>query len=662
MTRFPKLLCLSLLAVACSFTTPHGAPGPAPAPAPSARPASIVVETSASGDHGNARVPVWANDPRWGDWDAPVTIVQFGDLECPDTKAVAPALAALKELYGPKKLRIVWKHLPLPPHDSARGAADAAATVFGLGGSDAFWKFQALAFQNQDSLDEDLYADWAEAAGVRRDSYLEAKNQERFSSKVDGDRDLASELGARRTPSFRINGVTLEGRANVEQFAALIDAELDKAEKLVASGTRPADVYVTLTNQTTTETKAPAVVAAADSVEDVVWHVPVYPDDPTLGPSDALVTIVEFSDFQCPFCKRVQPTLAKLMDEHTSEVRLVWKDQPLPFHAAARPSALLARAAYERQGDDGFWRAHDALFENQASLGDDTLRQIAKDLKLPWAPIAAAIARKASKKLDQSAALAEDVEARGTPQFFVNGVRLSGAQPLEEFEALFERRRAAAMSLATSGVPRDKIYETTIENGRKASEPKRVEAPPPDKTTPTRGPAGARVVIQVWSDFQCPFCSRVLPTLKTLEQEFRGRVQIVWRHNPLSFHKDAALASEAAQEVFVQRGAAAFWRYHDALFAAQASPGGLERASLETLAKRQGVNLGRFRQALDTHAHEAKVDADLALAKEAGLSGTPAFLINGFVLSGAQPITAFRRLVMRALAEQRPPIPGKVVP
>jgi predicted DsbA family dithiol-disulfide isomerase len=80
------------------------------------------------------------------------------------------------------------------------------------------------------------------------------------------------------------------------------------------------------------------------------------------------------------------------------------------------------------------------------------------------------------------------------------------------------------------------------------------------------------------------------------------------------------------------------------------------------LAKRQGVNLGRFRQALDTRAHSAKVDADVALAKQAGLHGTPAFLINGYVLSGAQPITAFRRLVMRALAEQRPPVPGKVVP
>jgi protein-disulfide isomerase len=663
-TRFPTfsvLLCLSLLAAACSgsFTTPGGKPSAPPTPVPVA---PSVVEASATGDHGAARVPVWANDPRWGSWDAPVTIVEFGDLECPNTKSAAKTLEALKERYGAAKLRLIWKHLPLDLHDNARDAAEAAATVLGLGGNDAFWKFQALALQHQDDLEGENYVMWAEAAGVRREAYREAKSAGRFAGKLDDDRELAVELGARATPSFRVNGVTLPGAATVEEFQAVIDAELEKAAKLVASGTRPADVYVTLTNQTTPETAAPAAVAATAGVEDIVWQVPVFPDDPTLGPADALVTVVEFSDFQCPFCKRVLPTLEELMRNHPGEVRLVWKDQPLSFHAAARPSALLGRAAYERLGNVGFWRAHAALFESQPDLDTDALQTIAKKLGLPWGPVAAAIARKQSKKLEQSVSLAEDVEARGTPHFFLNGVRLSGAQPIAEFEALFERRRAAALALANTGVPRDKLYETTIQNGRKAAEPKRVDVPAPDKSTPTRGPAGARVVIQEWSDFQCPFCSRVQDTLRTLEREFAGRVKLAWRHNPLPFHKDAALASEAAQEVFEQRGAAAFWRYHDALFAAQSAPGGLERANLEALAQRQGLDLTRFQKALDTRMHQAKVELDLASAKSAGISGTPTFVINGYVVSGAQPITAFRRVVLLALAERPDKAKTKIVP
>jgi protein-disulfide isomerase len=612
------------------------------------------VETSASGDHGGARVPVWANDPRWGDWDAPVTIVEFGDLECPFTKSVTTTLAALKEQYGPKKLRLVWKHLPLTSHDSARSAADAAATVFGIGGNEAFWKFQSLALEGQDELAEEKFMEWASAAGVRREAYVEAKDAERFASKVEDDLLLARKLGTRTTPSFHINGVPLKGAATVAHFQQVIDAELRKAAELVSAGTRPADVYVTLTDRNAAEKEPPRPAVASATVDDIVWQVPVFPDDPTLGPADALVTVVEFSEFQCPFCKRVLPALKQLMDTYPGEVRLVWKDQPLPFHPAARPAALLARAAFERQGNDGFWRAHAALFESQPDLSNDTLKAIAKQLGLPWVPIAAAIARKGAPKIDQSVTLAEEVEARGTPHFFLNGVRLSGAQPFAEFEASFHRRREQALSLVNAGVPRERVYEATIEKGKKASEPKRVDVPPPDKTTPTRGAAGARVVIQVWSDFQCPFCSRVLDTLRTLEKEFAGRIQLVWRHHPLPFHKDAALASEAAQEVFAQRGSAAFWRYHDALFAAQSAPDGLGRANLETLATRQGVNLARFRQALDTRSQVAKVEADLAAAKQAGISGTPTFVINGHVVSGAQPITAFRKLVMRALAEQRP--------
>jgi protein-disulfide isomerase len=645
------ILCVGVALIGCS--SPPSAPVRAPKLLAPATPPGIV-ETSASGDHGAARVPVWANDPRWGDWDAPVTIVEFGDLECPLTKSATTILDALKLQYGPRKLRVIWKHLPQPSHASARSSADAAAIVMGLGGSEAFWKFQALALKHQDELHEETYADWAEASGVRREVYREAREAERFSSKVEDDVELAKKLDASTTPSFRINGVTLTGAATVEQFKTLIDAELEKASKLVAAGTRPADVYVTLTNQTTATTAVPVRTKAEGAPDDTVWQVPVFADDPSLGPADALVTVVEFSDFQCSFCKRVLPILEELRNNHPSEVRIVWKDHPLPFHAAARPSAILGRVAYERLGNAGFWRAHAALFESQPNLEGQDLQGIAKTLGVPWGLVAAAIAKSEAKKIDQSVTLAEDLEATGTPYFFLNGVRLAGAVPLAEFEALFERRRAHALTLVDGGVPREKIYEATIENGERAPGFPRVAVPEPDKATPARGPANAPVTIQVWSDFQCPFCSRVLDTLRALEKEFAGRVKVAWRHNPLAFHKDAALASEAAQEVFVQRGAAAFWRYHDALFAAQATPGGLERPQLETLAARQGVNLTRFRQALDTHAHQSKLDGDLAIGKSAGLSGTPTFVINGYVVRGAQPIAAFRKIVMLALAEQRP--------
>jgi predicted DsbA family dithiol-disulfide isomerase len=108
-------------------------------------------------------------------------------------------------------------------------------------------------------------------------------------------------------------------------------------------------------------------------------------------------------------------------------------------------------------------------------------------------------------------------------------------------------------------------------------------------------------------------------------------------------------------------GSGAFWKYHDKLFASQTRPEGLQRENLEKLAAEAGVNMTRFRAALEYHRHKAAIEADVAAAADAGITGTPAFVINGYFVSGAQPYQRFKRLIDRALQEQRPaqpPAPG----
>ena len=100
---------------------------------------------------------------------------------------------------------------------------------------------------------------------------------------------------------------------------------------------------------------------------------------PTKGPETAPVTIVEFSEFQCPFCARVVPTLKQIEDTYQDRVRIVWKHLPLPNHKDAVGAALAAEAA-RKQGK--FWEYHDKLFANQNRLGPDDLKQHAKDLQL----------------------------------------------------------------------------------------------------------------------------------------------------------------------------------------------------------------------------------------------------------------------------------------
>jgi protein-disulfide isomerase len=165
--------------------------------------------------------------------------------------------------------------------------------------------------------------------------------------------------------------------------------------------------------------------------------------------------------------------------------------------------------------------------------------------------------------------------------------------------------------------------------------------------TPVRGPVGAPITIHVISDFQCPFCSRVEPTLQQLDATYPGQIRWVWHDYPLPFHTDAMPAAEAAREVRAQAGDAAFWTYHDQLFLHQRD--GLDGRSLEQMASAiPGVDVTRFRSALVTHAHQAEVRTTMAAvdAAHSGI-GTPSFQIGTEWLSGAQPFDSFRAAVER---------------
>jgi protein-disulfide isomerase len=170
-----------------------------------------------------------------------------------------------------------------------------------------------------------------------------------------------------------------------------------------------------------------------------VWDVAVGPDDPVRGPADAPVTVVVFSDFECPFCKRSAESLERLAIDYPKEVRVVWKDLPLDIHPNARAAAELARAARAQGGDPAFWAAHDRLFENQSTLGEATFRRIARELRVPWVSGEAALrAARFGGVFRASSLLADRVTVEATPTLFVNGRKLVGAQPYSELRALVD--------------------------------------------------------------------------------------------------------------------------------------------------------------------------------------------------------------------------------
>ncbi|MET0591854.1 MAG: thioredoxin domain-containing protein, partial [Polyangiaceae bacterium] len=424
----------------------------------------LAADSAASGgawSDNDSPVPVDSKDPVWGSRNAPVTIVVFSDFQCPFCSRVEATMDQVKTTYGKDKVRVVWKSNPLPFHQNAKPASEAAEGVLQLAGADAFWKFHAAAFKNQQALTADNFVKWAKEAGVKDEAkFKQGLDAHTWAAKVDKDLAQGKAAGVNGTPHFLINGVALSGAQPFDKFKEVIDAQLSKAQAAIASGTKADKVYVEMSKQNKAAAPAQAQPKEEKEEEDkTVWKVPVG-DSPTLGSDHALVTIVEFSDFQCPFCKKVEDTLKKVKDEYGDKVRFVWKHEPLPFHPRAEPAAQLTIAAYKEKGAKGFWAAHAKLFEIQPKLEDSDLEGVAKDIGIDVEKAKKAIStHKYKDVIDADADLADNMNASGTPHFFINGRRLVGAQPFEKFKAVIDDEIKNAQALLAKGVAPAKLYD-----------------------------------------------------------------------------------------------------------------------------------------------------------------------------------------------------------
>lgn len=171
------------------------------------------------------------------------------------------------------------------------------------------------------------------------------------------------------------------------------------------------------------------------------YRVAVDPVGPAKGKDGAPITIVEFSDYECPFCQKAEPTVAQILSAYPDKVRLVFRDFPLPMHPHAPKAAEAAHCAKD-QGK--FWEMHEKLFANNTQLQVENLKKLARDVGLDG--------DKFDKCLDsneKSQAVSDNMKAgqkfgvNSTPAFFVNGRLLSGALPFEEFKKVIDEELAA---------------------------------------------------------------------------------------------------------------------------------------------------------------------------------------------------------------------------
>jgi len=359
------------------------------------------------------------------------------------------------------------------------------------------------------------------------------------------------------------------------------------------------------------------------------------------------ITIIEYSDFECPFSSRAAPTVKQVLSTYGNKVELVYKHFPLSFHPNAQKAAEAAECAKDQAK---FQEYHDILFANQQALSVDNLKKYAADLGLNTNKFNTCLdsgEKTALVQADFNEGKGKGVS--GTPTFFIGDQQLVGAQPFDAFKQIIDAQLggiaiptgAAVAAPAPSAAP-----GCAIPAQQQAAPTGPVDVSVDDD--PVKGDADAPITIIEFSDFQCPFCKRFFTqTLPQIEKDYisTGKVKLVYRDYPLNFHPEAQKSAEAAECADDQ---GKFWEFHDKIFENQES---LSNANYKKWAADLSLDIAEFNDCLDSGKYAAEVQKDFQDGAAAGVKGTPSFFVNGQYIRGAQPYDVFKQIIEAELAK-----------
>jgi protein-disulfide isomerase len=230
--------------------------------------------------------------------------------------------------------------------------------------------------------------------------------------------------------------VNAQGEVPEDEIAAFYEEHIDQMGGLpldemrdrisdFMKGQRALTIVDDLRNQATTEVLLEPTRVTVEAI------------GPSRGPDDAVVTIVEFSDFQCPFCGRVVPTIDQVVAKYPTQVRFVYRHLPLSkIHPRAQAAAEAAACA-DNQGN--FWDYHDLIFANNRAVSDEDLEGHASELGLDMQAFRQCVQNRETQQIvEADMAAAESLHISGTPSFVINGIPLHGAQSLEAFSEVID--------------------------------------------------------------------------------------------------------------------------------------------------------------------------------------------------------------------------------
>jgi protein-disulfide isomerase len=340
-----------------------------------------------------------------GSEKSPVTVMVFSDFESFPCSRSAAVLKGVVEQN--RDVRLIFKHTPAATNPNAMLAHEAALAA---GAQGKFWEMHDTLFANQTKLTRADLLEYAKALNLNLPAFQQALDRHTYLPIVERDLAESKGLGVTTTPTFFVNGRRLVGPQGYASLGAVIESLLAGIPK----------------SQRVQEELVAAGPAQAISLEHA----------PTKGSSAAPVSLVEFSDFECPFCAETAPVVHQLLAAYPTQVRLAFKHYPLPMHK----ESPLAHEAALAAGDQGkFWEMHDLLFAGQDKLTRDDLIAKAKQLNLDLLRFTRDLdSHRFKPAVEADRQEGNRLGVDGTPFFFINGHAISGAVSLADFKKLID--------------------------------------------------------------------------------------------------------------------------------------------------------------------------------------------------------------------------------
>jgi protein-disulfide isomerase len=537
----------------------------------------------------------------------PVSVVVFSDFECPYSSQLFFTMEKLQARYS-KQLHVTYKQSPLPSIHPDSPLAHRAALAAGRQG-----RYDAMAellYSNQKPQDVASLTAFARQLHLDVPRFLKDLNSISVTTELNADMEEARAFGIDQTPTIFVNGKSLVGFQPEQTLADLIDKATQNipASETASAEDQPLD---------------PTLVAEIQT-------------NPTAsqGPASAPLTIVEFTDFQCPFCKAAVAPMEQFMTVRGREVRWVIRAFPLDFH----PDSELATEAALAAGEQGkFWQMHDLLFANQSALKVDNLRAYAEQLHLDMHAFNDALeTHRFAGQIAADRVLGTKAGVDGTPTFLVDGHEMTGALSLPELNQL-----ADAHSGGAAGGPATTLAAAPV-----------VQPDLPDQQV--LGPATSVPLTLTWfADVRSPLVARQADLVHELAAQYEGHIRVLFRAFPLESHPDSRICS-AALLASLKQGK--FWPMFNALAERRDL---LDQTKLMSIADTIGLDHAVFASDLDKSS--AAVTANIEEATRRGIQGAPVLFLNKERVDGLQRKQFYTTILDRELKDG-PAVQASLIP